>query len=83
MEEKQSTRSRAVDLDMGECFCEVQCRHGHETRLFNIGRAHFVACDRCRTYISVGGSLMGGKRQENEDTWRRNRAASDARGSLQ
>ena len=57
---------------LGDCFCDVRCRHGHETRLFNIGRGHFVACDRCRTFIFVGSNLMSGWRAESEDIWRAN-----------
>ena len=57
---------------LGECFADVKCRHGHETRLFNIGRGHFVACDRCRTYLHVGSNLMSSWRQESEAIWRRN-----------
>jgi len=45
MDRKQSSRAHIGNLDMGVCFCEVKGGHGHETRLFNIGRAHFVACD--------------------------------------
>jgi len=57
---------------LGECFADVKCRHGHETRLFNIGRGHFVACDWCRTYLHVGSNLMSSWRQEDEVVWRRN-----------
>jgi len=57
---------------LGEFFGDVKCRHGHETRLFNIGRGHFVACDTCRTYIFVGSNLMSTWRQENEAVWKRN-----------
>jgi len=57
---------------LGECFADVKCRHGHETRLFNIGRGHFVACDRCRTCIHVGSNLMSNWRQESEAIWQRN-----------
>ena len=57
---------------LGDCFCDVRCRHGHETRLFNVARGHFVACDRCRTFLFVGSNLMGGWREENEDIWRAN-----------
>ena len=57
---------------LGECFADIKCRHGHQTRLFNIGRGHFVACDRCRTYIHVGYNLMSSWRQESEAIWRRN-----------
>jgi len=57
---------------LGECFADVRCRHGHETRLFNIGRGHFVACDQCRTYLHVGSNLMSSWRQESEAIWRRN-----------
>ena len=57
---------------LGEFFGDVKCRHGHETRLFNIGRGHYVACDKCRTYIFVGANLMSCWRQENIDIWQAN-----------
>ncbi len=57
----------------GEFFGDARCRYGHEVRLFNIGRDHFVACDTCRTYMHVGSNLMSNWRREDEDTWRRNR----------
>ncbi len=60
------------NFDMGECFCDVGCRHGHKTRLFNIGRGHYVACDTCRTFISVGSNLMSSWRLENKDIWESN-----------
>ena len=62
----------AGNFDFGVCFCDVRCRHGHETRLFNIGRGHYVACDSCRTFVFVGSNLMSSWRREKEDTWRRN-----------
>lgn len=64
--------SMAGNFLLGEWFGAVKCRHGHPTRLFNIGRNHFVACDNCRTGIWVGSNLMSGWRQENEDIWRKN-----------
>ena len=57
---------------LGEFFGDVKCRHGHQTRLFNIHRGHFVACDECRAYIFVGSNLMSNWRQENEEVWQRN-----------
>jgi hypothetical protein len=51
---------------LGEFFGDVKCRHGHEARLFSIGRGHFVACDGCRTYVCVGSKLMSNWRQEDE-----------------
>jgi len=57
---------------LGDFFGEAKCRYGHETRLFNIGRGHFVACDSCRTYIFVGSNLMSCWREENKDIWQRN-----------
>ena len=57
---------------LGDWFGDVRCRHGHETRLFNIGRGHFVACDDCRTFMFVGSNLMSSWRQESEGLWRRN-----------
>jgi len=60
------------NFDMGTCFCDVKCVHGHEVRMFNIGRGHFVACDKCRTYISVGANLNSDWRRENKDIWQAN-----------
>ena len=62
----------AGNFDLGECFCDVRCRHEHETRLFNIHRGHYVACDTCRTFICVGANLMSSWRRENENVWKRN-----------
>jgi len=58
---------------MGLWFGEVKCVHGHRVRLFNIGRGHWVACDRCKTYIHVGSNLMSNWRQENAEVWKENR----------
>ena len=60
------------NFDMGTFFGDVTCIHGHKTRLFNIGRGHYVACDKCRRYVSVGANLMSGWRQENKDIWQAN-----------
>ena len=57
---------------MGACFGEVRCIHRHPVRLFNIGRGHWAACDKCRTYICIGSNLMSSWRSETEDTWRAN-----------
>lgn len=66
-----SEKSRGNFL-LGEFFGDVTCRYGHPTRLFNIGRGHYVACDKCRTYIFVGSNLMSCWRQENKDIWQAN-----------
>jgi hypothetical protein len=60
------------NFDMGECFAEVTCIHGHPTRLFNIGRDHYVACDTCKTVIAVGRNLTSSWKWENEAIWQRN-----------
>ena len=59
-------------FDPGECFCEVKCLRGHPVRLFNIHRAHVVACDTCKVYVVVGANLMSTWRQETEDIWQDN-----------
>lgn len=66
---EMATKVQAGNFCLGECFADIRCVHGHRTRLFNIGRDHYVACDECRTYISVGSNLMSGWRQENLDMW--------------
>ena len=60
------------NFDLGEFFGDVSCRYGHKTRLFNIDRGHYVACDTCRTYIFVGSNLFSCWRQENKDIWQKN-----------
>ncbi len=60
------------NFDLGEFFGDVTCRYGHKTRLFNIDRGHYVACDTCRTYIFVGSNLFSCWRQENKDIWQKN-----------
>jgi len=71
--DKSSTSDRFLgNFDLGECFCDVKCRQGHKTRLFNLGRGHYVACDACRTYIFVGANLTSSWRQENKDIWQKN-----------
>ncbi len=62
----------AGNFDMSECFADVRCRFGHETRLFNIGRGHYIACDKCRCYIFVGANLISGWRRENKAIWQKN-----------
>ena len=64
---------RAGNFELGGCFADIRCRHGHVTRLFNIGRSHAVACDTCRSFIVVGSNLMSSWRRENHRIWRRNR----------
>ena len=71
-ESKMSERCSG-NFFLGECFADIKCRHGHSTRLFNVGRDHFVACDSCRTFIHVGSNLMSNWRQESEAEWRRNK----------
>ena len=72
---KQHTTKTIGNFDMGECFAEVKCLQGHPTRLFNIGRGHYVACDVCRTYVFVGSNLMSCWWKENEAIWQRNHAS--------
>ena len=56
----------------GDFFGDVKCRFGHEVRMFNINRGHFIACDTCRTYTFVGSNLLGCWREENEEIWQEN-----------
>jgi len=65
-------KSRAGNFNLGECFADITCVHGHATRLFNIGRGHYVACDTCRSFVFVGANLMSSWRQENRDVWEDN-----------
>ena len=62
----------ADNFVFGDFFGDVKCRFGHKVRMFNIGRGHFIACDKCKTYIFVGSNLIGSWREENKDIWRKN-----------
>ena len=69
----KSTSEKCVgNFLLGAFFGDVRCRHGHKTRLFNIGRGHYVACDECKRYIFVGSNLMSNWRQETKDVWQAN-----------
>ena len=69
----QEPKKYCGNFFLGECFADIKCRYGHKTRLFNVGRDHFVACDNCRTFIHVGSNLMSSWRQESEAEWARNK----------
>ncbi|MDM8001084.1 MAG: hypothetical protein QUS33_14140 [Dehalococcoidia bacterium] len=68
-DEAEQSEDIRGNFAMGTCFGDVRCVHGHPVRLFNIGRGHWVACDKCRTYIHVGSNLMSSWRSETENTW--------------
>jgi hypothetical protein len=57
------------NFDMGQCFCDVKCVHGHPVRMFNIGRGHYAACDSCKSYVFLGENLKSDWRQENKHIW--------------
>jgi hypothetical protein len=59
-------------LVFGDWAGDVRCRHGHEVRLFNIGRGHWAVCDTCRKYVLIGPNLWSSWRSENEAVWRAN-----------
>jgi len=63
---------REANFDLGDCFCEITCVHGHSVRLFNLGRGHYAACDSCRCYIFLGSNLISSWRHETPDIWEAN-----------
>jgi len=69
---KSTSKKMSGNFYFGEFFADVRCLFGHEVRLFNIGRGHFFACDKCRTYILVGSNLMSSWREEDEGIWQKN-----------
>lgn len=52
----------------GESQFDITCVHGHETRLFNLGKEQYFACDQCKTVTPVG-SLLSTWQFENEEIW--------------
>ena len=69
---KQETENIVGNFAMGEWMGEVSCIHSHAVRLFNIGKNHYVACDKCRTYMHVGRNLRSAWRSDDKDEWQRN-----------
>jgi len=69
---KETNGRYADNFELGDCFADVRCRFSHKTRLFNLHRGHYVACDECRRFILVGSNLTSCWRQEDEDVWRKN-----------
>lgn len=57
---------------LSDCWGQVKCRYGHEVRMFNINRGHWVTCDTCRTFMFNGSNMTGSWRSENESIWRYN-----------
>ena len=74
---RKNQNKNAGNFWLGECFTDIRCRYSHKTRLFNIGRGHYVACDKCRTYILAGSNLMSNWRTENKDIWQANSDSID------
>lgn len=62
----------ADNFVIGDFFADVKCRLGHQTRLFNIGRGHYIACDECHSYVFVDANLMSCWRRENQGIWQQN-----------
>lgn len=60
------------NFDLGECFCDIKCIHGHPIRLFNLGSSHYAACDSCRSYTFLGENIMSSWRNENNSLWQKN-----------
>jgi len=63
------------NFEIREWALDVICKHGHEVRIFNIGRGHWVACDKCKTCMFLGSNLISVWRQETETLWRKNAAS--------
>jgi hypothetical protein len=57
---------------IGEAWCDVKCKYGHEIRMLNIGRGHWAVCDICKSAIFLGSNLASSWRDESEDDWVRN-----------
>ena len=44
----------------------------HENYYLNIGRGHWMVCDKCKITWMIGANLFSSWRQENETIWRAN-----------
>ena len=45
---------------------------GHDNYYLNIGRAHWMVCDKCRIKWLIGANLFSSWRYQNPDVWRAN-----------
>ena len=44
----------------------------HQNYCLNIGRGHWMVCDKCRIKWFMGANLFSSWRYQNEDVWRAN-----------
>ena len=44
----------------------------HENHYLNIGRGHWMVCDKCELKWFIGENLFSSWREENEDIWKAN-----------
>jgi len=45
---------------------------GHENYYLNVGRKHWMVCEKCRIKWLIGENLFSSWRQESADVWQRN-----------
>ena len=49
------------------------CPHPeHENYYLNIGRGHWMVCDKCKIKWFIGSNLFSSWREENEEIWKSN-----------
>ena len=69
---KQSGEHATSNFSMGQCWCDVSCKHGHPVRMMNIKRNHYIVCDTCRTFVWIGSNLSSIWRYETDKDWSMN-----------
>ena len=52
---------------LGVCTCG-----NDRQKFYNIGKTHWIACEKCKTRWTYGGNLFSSWRHESENDWREN-----------
>jgi len=66
------TRTKTLIFDDDENYfghCPVP---EHENYYLNIGRSHWMVCDKCKIKWFMGENLFSSWRTQSEETWKRN-----------
>jgi len=69
----EADKNQIGNFTIGEIWCDVSCKHGHQIRIINIYRSHYAICDECKTYLWLGCNLSSSWNYENEEIWEANR----------
>ena len=64
-------KSKPVEFNDEHYFGHCSCPE-HENHYLNIGRCHWMICNKCKIKWFIGENLFSSWREQNENIWREN-----------